>query len=69
MSKENFFKTLVMLLAIMLAVLGILYARVNLGMSEQAFTAWLDSTTGTLVVLASVVWTVVIGVMLMRVRW
>ena len=69
MSKENVFKTLVMFLAIALAVAGILYARVNLGMSEQAFTAWLESTTGTLVVLGSVVCTVVIGLLLMRARW
>lgn len=69
MSNTNFVKTLVMLIAIAVGVAGILYARVNLGMSDQDLTAWMRSTAGTLALAAAVIWVAVIGLVLIRGRW
>ena len=66
MSNANLVKTLIMLVAIVAGVAGILYARVNLGMSEQALSAWLESATGTIALAAAVIWVAVIWLLVQR---
>ena len=66
MSNTNIVKTLIMLLAIAAGVAGILYARVNLGMSEQALSACLESATVTVALAAAVVWVAVIWLFVQR---
>jgi hypothetical protein len=68
MSKENAFKTLLTLLAIVLAVGAIVYARVGLGMSDQVLSAWMESAVGELLEAAAVVWIAVVALVLFRAR-
>lgn len=68
MSKENATKTLAMFLAIALAVAGFLYARVNLGMSEQSFEDWMASATGTLTTVLGMLGIAVVALAIFRWR-
>lgn len=66
MSKMNLVKTATLFLAIALGVASILYARVDMGMSEQALNAWLGSATAVMAGAAAVVWIAVVWLFVAR---
>ena len=66
MSKADAIKTLIMFAAIVLGVAGVLYSQVNLGMTQQDLSAWLESATGTIALAAAVLWVAVIWVFVYR---